>query len=396
MSELPNLPLGVPSNLDEYFFNREKELTQLNIFLGGFKSDVSSQILVTGRRGVGKSFLLAKFKDELPDNILSVYIDLSKIYGMQKGKITEEKIMHDLFEAMLGSMEGRGDLSKIHNLKDSLLKKISNKNYDFKDAGNLLGIPIPSVEDDYEKLSALVMEFPQKIVEENREDVEGFVIIIDEFQLLAELENPEAFFWLVRSYTQNQGNVTYIFTGSTSSTSEIVEMINGAQGAYGGRMIQLPVDPFSKEETCKYLKTMIPELDFTENGLNRFYKCTSGYPSYINSFCNTMSEGTMYDDKMVVKTFYTKIDQIAIMWLSIWATLSRYEKDIIEILIDGALSWIELLGRVEYSNKTLVKYTNRLKNKGILSHLDKKYAIEDLMLTSWLKYRKENDGFYPP
>ena len=167
VSELPNLPLGVPSNLDEYFFNREKELTQLNIFLGGFKSDVSSQILVTGRRGVGKSFLLAKFKDELPDNILSVYIDLSKIYGMQKGKITEEKIMHGLFEVMLGSMEGRGGLSKIHNLKDSLLKKISNKNYDFKDAGNLLGIPIPSVEDDYEKLSALVMEFPQKIVEEN-------------------------------------------------------------------------------------------------------------------------------------------------------------------------------------------------------------------------------------
>lgn len=393
---MPNLPLGVPVNLDDYFFNREREIIQLETFLGGFKSNVSSQVLVTGRRGVGKSFLLMKFKSELPDNILSAYIDLSKVYGMAKGKITEEKVMHSLFRSMLDSMKDKGALRRIYNLKDSLFGKLSSKNYDFKDAGNLLGISIPHVEDDYEKLSALVMQFPQKIVDNNREDVEGFVIIIDEFQLLSELENPEAFFWLVRSYTQNQGNVTYIFTGSTSATSDVVEMINGAQGAYGGRMIQLIVDPFSREETRKYLQTMIPELDFTEDGFNRFYKCTGGYPSYINSFCNTMSDGTVYDDEMVVETFYTKLDQIAIMWLSIWATLSKYEKEIIEILMDEELKWNELLSRVDYSSKTLLKYTNRLKNKGILSHTGKKYTIEDAMLLSWLKYRKEKDGFYPP
>lgn len=389
--------MGIPKNLDKYFFNRKKELTQLNMFLNGFQNDVANQLLVTGRRGVGKSFLLMKLKMDLPENILSAYLDLSKIQGIQKGKITEEHVMHSLFEVMLESLEDKGSFQKIYNLKDSLLKKLSPKTYDFKGAGNILGLPIPRVDDDYEKLSALVMKFPQKVVDDHRKSIDGFVIILDEFQLIGEFENPEAFFWLVRSFTQHQDNVTYIFTGSTSATSEIVDKINGAQGAFGGRMIQFPVEPFSEEETYNYLKEMISEIKFTPEGLKRFYRCTGGYPSYINSFCNTMSGGSVYDEKMVIETFYNKLDQIAIMWMAIWATLSDYEKKIIEILIEAeSLSWNELVSQVDYSNRTLLKYTNRLKNKGILSHVNKKYSIDDMMLQSWLKYRRENDGFYPP
>jgi hypothetical protein len=390
------MPLGIPSNLDKYFFNRKKELAQLNIFLSGFKDDIANQLLVTGRRGVGKSFLLLKLKRELPDNVLSAYLDLSKIHGIQKGNLTEEKVMHSLFEAILNSLEDKSSLRKIYNLKDSLLKKISPKTYDFKGAGNLLGIPLPRVGNDYEKLSSLVMEFPQNVVD-NHKTIDGFVIILDEFQLIGEFENPEAFFWLIRSYTQHQDNVTYIFTGSTSAASEIVDQINGAQGAFGGRMIQFPVEPFSEEDTYDYLKEMIPEIKFTPEGLKRFYRCTGGYPSYINSFCNTMSGGRVYDNQMVIETFYSKLDQIAIMWVTIWSSLSDYEKEIIKILVEnGALSWSELLSRVDYSNKTLLKYTNRLKNKGILSHIDRNYTIDDMMLRSWLKYRQENDGYYPP
>jgi len=137
------------------------------------------------------------------------------------------------------------------------------------------------------------MEFPQKVVDDNRENIDGFIIILDEFQLIGEFENPEAFFWLIRSYTQHQDNVTYIFTGSTSAASEIVEKINGAQGAFGGRMIQFPVEPFSEEDTYDYLKEMISEIKFTPEGLERFYKCTGGYPSYINSFWCPKDEHTI-------------------------------------------------------------------------------------------------------
>ena len=37
------------------------------------------------------------------------------------------------------------------------------------------------------------MELPQKIVD-SIDEIKGFIIVVDEFQLLKTLENPEAFF----------------------------------------------------------------------------------------------------------------------------------------------------------------------------------------------------------
>lgn len=395
---MPILPLGIPTDLDKYFYNREKEVITLKSFLNTLNYDVANQLLVTGQRGVGKSFLLKKLLTELPDNILTAYIDISKIYGIQKGKITEELIMNSLLEAMNDPLrEDMDGLTKSYDIVKDLIRKLRQKKFDFKEAGAAMGIAIPDINDNYEKLSKFVMEFPQRVVELSNGEIKGFVIVMDEFQLIGELESPEAFFWMFRSYTQEQDNVSYIFTGSTSSSSDIVNKINGINGAFGGRMTQYTVDPFTREESEGYLKEKVSELKFTKSGLNRFYKCTRGYPAYINSFCNTMSGDVKYDDKLVIRTFYEKIEQIAIMWTSVWATLSDKEKDIITTVIEnGPLSWNDLLAKVDFSNKTLAKYVNIIRNKGILSHLDKKYMIDDHMLSAWLEYKKDRDGFYPP
>lgn len=44
---MPSLPLGVPSNLDPYFYNREKELIVLKSFLNTLNQNVANQIIVT-------------------------------------------------------------------------------------------------------------------------------------------------------------------------------------------------------------------------------------------------------------------------------------------------------------------------------------------------------------
>ena len=395
---MPILPLGIPSELNKYFYNREKELKTLKYYLNALNQDISEQILVTGFRGVGKTYLLKKLLDDLPDNILTAYVDVSRVFGSQKGKLKEELIMNYLLESMNNTLKNRsGKLETIYKTVEKFSNKLKLKKYDFKDAGSMLGIPIPNTEDDYQKLSRFVMEFPQKIVESSP-DIKGFAIVIDEFQLLAELENPASFFWLIRSYTQNQDNVSYIFTGSTAKSSEIVEMINGASGAFGGRMLQFNVDPFTPEETKGYLKDKVPEIQLTEDGFNRFYHCTRGIPAYINSFCNTMSAGENYDDKMVKETFLKKMDQISVMWISIWGTLTPKEKKLLISLVkSGPQKWSKLLENVDLSRNTLSKYLDILKNKGIITFNDTAgYQIADSMLSSWIKQKKETEGYYPP
>ncbi len=180
-------------------------------------------------------------------------------------------------------------------------------------------------------------------------------------------------------------------------TDKEVDKINGINGAFGGRMVQFIVEPFTQETTGKYLEEKVNELKFTEKGLECFYKYTRGFPAYINSFCNVMSGINTYDENLVSETFYTKIDQIATLWMGIWATLSHREKHLVTILVEyGPQTWKDLSERSEFTPKTLSKYLDSLKNRGIITHLNRKYQVDDHMLSSWLKYRKEKDGYFPP
>lgn len=392
-----SIPLSIPKDIDKYFYNREKELQMFKSFIENLNHNISSQILLTGHRGVGKSFLLKKLISSLPNNILTIYIDISNIYSIQKGNLTEEEILKKLLEEMNKSIEKEKIFKKTHNSVKKLISKIKNQQYDFKEAGSILSIPIPEVKDNYQKLSQFVMEYPQKITESSDGKIKGFVIVIDEFQFIGELKSPESFLWLFRSFSQKQDNVTYIFTGSTSTTSEMVDKLNGIDGAFGNRMMQFNLNPFTEEECKNYLKDKISEIKFDENGFKRFYKCTRGYPAYINSFCNFMSDNVVYDEKRVIEEFYTKMDQIAVKWIYLWSSLSKHEKDIVTTLIDyKQLKWNELVAKINFSEGTITKNLKKLKNKGIISNIGSQYKVDDYMLLTWLKYRKEEDSFYPP
>ncbi len=83
--------------------------------------DIANPILVIGYRGVGKTFLLKKILNDQPDKFLTVYIDLSRTYGGQKGNLTEKEVIKEI-------------LTKVNGLiseNDTIYKKIKNKISDF-------------------------------------------------------------------------------------------------------------------------------------------------------------------------------------------------------------------------------------------------------------------------
>lgn len=386
------LPISVPNDIDKYFYNRKSDIKRILLQLRSIEEDLPNQLLITGNRGVGKTFLLKKILHNQPDYILSSYVDISKIYGMNK-KISEEEILKEIL------IEINKTLNKDTNLFNKFqnyLKTIFNtKDYDFTNPQTIFNIPIPKIKDNYEKISKFVMELPQKIVDSS-EDIKGFIIVIDEFQLIKYVENPEAFFWLFRSYLQNMSNLCYIFTGSVSKTADIIEMINGQTGAFGGRMIQINIDPFTKEETANYIKDRT-NIKFTKDGFERFYKCTRGIPAYINTFSNILDSNIEYTSDMIKEAFILQMDQIVIMWLYVWGNLNDYEKNLVKLIVDnGSLSFKELLSMTEYSTTTLSKYLEQLNNKSLLRYTrNKDYVINDPMLESWLKNKKETEGHYP-
>ena len=214
-------------------------------------------------------------------------------------------LMISLLKEMNQNMQANNYKNKYKAKITELINNLKLKKYDFHDITTILDIPIPKTETNYGKLSQFVMEFPQKIVDE-MDELNGFVIIIDEFQMLRKINHLDKFFWLIRSYNQTQHNVSYIFTGSISRSSDIINELNGESGAFGGRLQQITINPFSKEETKAYFKDKMSEIKFTEEGFERFYKCTRGIPLYINSFYNVMDSNQIYTPEIVKKNIFHK------------------------------------------------------------------------------------------
>ena len=390
------MPTTVPKNIDKYFYNRQKDIKKINLQINSIYEDLPNQLLITGNRGVGKTFLLKKILQDTDEKTLTAYIDISRIYSTNK-QITEEEVLKEILSEIHNCLNEKLSLYKKFekNIK-SITENISLHNYEFTDTNSIFNIQIPKIKDNYQNLSKFVMELPQKIVD-IYDEIEGFIIVIDEFQFLKYLKNPEAFFWLFRSFIQDQSNICYIFTGSVSKTADIIESINGQSGAFGGRMIQIDIEAFSKDETRNYLKDKAANLQFTSEGFERFYECTRGIPAYINTFCNVLDSGIVYDEIMIKENFLMKMDQIVIMWLYVWGNLNDFEKSIVKILTDNDnLTWNELLEHSNYSKSTLTKYINSLNNKAIIKYTnEKRYCLNDQMLKTWLKYKKETEGQYP-
>ena len=388
-------PLFLHENMDEYFYNRKHDIKELKYRINALNYSLPQQILLTGYRGVGKSYLLKKIMKEIEPNIICAYIDISKIYALKKQELSIESVLVELLNEMNQSIKSGNYKNKYKAKISELITNLRIRNYDFHDITEIMKIPIPKTETDYRKLSQFVMEFPQKIVDDI-DEINGFVIIMDEFQMIGKIDQLDKFFWLIRSFNQTQHNVSYIFTGSISRSSQIITELNGESGPFGGRLQQITIKPFSKKETQSYFKDKMSEIEFTEEGFERFYKCTRGIPLYINSFYNVMDSNQLYTPEAVKETFHTNMDQILIMWIKVWSSLNSYEKSIVSQLVENNdLTWSELVEKTDMSQGTLNKYLTNLKFKGILNYINKKYSIDDKMLKTWLKHEKEVYGVYP-
>ena len=391
-----SLPVVIPKDINKYFFNRKKEINKINANLSLLEKDIANQILITGYRGVGKTFLLKKILNDQSDEYLTAYVDLSKTYGGQKGELTEEEVIKELLNKINDALiKDESIFNKVEDKISGFFNQLQLKDFDLSNI-SLANIQLPQIKENYLKLSKFTMELPQMIVDSSP-DIKGFIIVIDEFQLLKSLKSPEAFFWLIRSYTQEQFNVSYIFTGSVSQTGEIISMINGQNGAFGGRMLQFNIDPFTEEQTKEYLNERLPNLRFNEEGFGRFYACTRGIPAYINSLSSILPTDVECDGEIIKETLLLNVDQMVIMWLYVWGTLNSVEKEIIVFMVENDnVNWSSLNKNLPYAKSTITKYIDSLLNKGIIDYnFKKEYVLSDKMLKTWLEIKYEQEGIYP-
>ena len=396
---MSNLPWGTSKILtDEEFFNRTQEISNLTNLLNSTSENNAPDILVTGIRGVGKTVLLNKIKQFMDKNYLVVYMDFSVSQTYQKNKMSLKGLYDFFYQKIIEEAQIKG----LDTLKNHIKKFFKTNNFKLKEvviaSAFDISIPIPIIgtERDLERYGDFVFKLPQEIYEHNKDKIDGIIIIIDEFQVIKELDTYlESFLWNFRGYVTEQRNVAYVLSGSMGLQDNLISEIAGQNGAFGGRMLTININPFSKTTTQNYLKERAPELKFTQEGFERFYKCTSGIPYYINIFARQLPVNQELDENNVIDAFDNNISFIVSHLINEWNRLTTKEKDIIIALIDSPLKRIELARKLNVKSGSLSDKLNKLQNLDLIRFVNGEYEISEKMLKRWLEIEYSQKGIYP-
>ncbi|MBQ6100542.1 MAG: AAA family ATPase [Methanobrevibacter sp.] len=396
---MSNLPWGTSKVLtDEEFFNRTQEISNLTNLLNSTSENNAPDILVTGIRGVGKTVLLNKIKQFMDKNYLVVYMDFSVSQTYQKNKMSLKGLYDFYYQKIIEETHLKG----LNTLKNHINKFFKTNNFKLKEVvvANAfdISIPIPIIgtERDLERYRDFVFKLPQEIYDNNKDKIGGVIIIIDEFQVIKELDTYlESFLWNFRGYVTEQRNVAYILSGSMGLQDNLISEIAGQNGAFGGRMLTININPFSKQTTQNYLAERAPELKFSQEGFERFYKCTSGIPYYINIFARQLPTNRELDENNVIDAFDNNISFIVSHLINEWNRLTTKEKDIIIALIDSPLKRIDLARKLNVKSGSLSDKLNKLQNLDLIRFAGGEYEISEKLLKRWLEIEYSQKGIYP-
>ena len=384
---------GTESNLDdELFYNRNDDLEFLTNVLDSSHYGSTPTILLTGTRGVGKTALMNKLKNDFKEDYLVVSMDLSRSEKYQAGEFTREAFMELFYREIINAYSESALITAI----DKKMEKYVNPQDINEITCDNLPAPITGLKNNYSRLARFVMELPQKIYDEHEGALKGVFIFIDDFQIIKELDNHNDFLWYLRSIVQSQTNVAYMFAGRMSIKDSLIEDIAGTNGAFGGRMLSIDIAPFSYETTKNYLKERADFLKFSEDGFDRFYKCTKGVPFYINTFARLISPDRALTEEIVKKEFLKALPYLSIHLKRLWDRLNYPEQKIIVQLLNGPIKRIEIANNLNITSGSLSKPLVKLQDNGLIEiNGERKYQIVDSILEMWLKNEYNLKGVYP-
>ena len=390
------LAWGTNNDLNEnQFYNRVEDIKFISDLLRSSQYGTSPSILLTGIRGVGKSALMKRIQKNFRDeNYLVVYIDLSSSNAYQTDEFTRESLIELIYDEIIKECGESG----ITTVDKKIEKYIKTHDVALKEIVNIKGYPVPFLwtKKNYKKLANFVMELPQFLYDEYKEDINGVFLFFDEFQIIKELgDELTDFLWYMRSYIQKQNNVSYVFSGSMSVKDNLIEEIAGSNGAFGGRMLTIEIKPFSYETTKNYLNEKADYLKFTDDGFDQFYTCTKGIPFYINTFGNLLPRNVVLDAASVKENFIKFLHVLAMHFSNSWFRLNLQEQKILTTLLDESLNRSGIAKKLNVTSGAIGRSLNRLLDNGFIEMENNKYYMPNFVFKAWLKNEYQTKGVYP-
>ena len=360
---------------DENFTDREKETEH---FVNNFESLINTAII--SPRRWGKSSLVHRAADiamRADKNIRICTIDLFNVK-------TEEQFYTVLARNLIQGTSSRWE-EAVENAKkffSRLVPKIS--------VGAGPGNEI-SIDFDWEEMKSNpdeILDLSERIAEAKGVKI---VVCIDEFQNIAEFEDPLFFQRRLRAHWQRHRKVSYCLYGSKRHMMMDVFTDSSMPFYKFGDIFFL-----NKIDTEHFIPFIIERFSstgksITEDACRKIIALADNHPYYVQqlSQLSWLRTSGQCDVETVVKAHLSLVEQLSLLFSNLMETLTFQQTCYLHALIAGekAITSAETMYRYHISSATAASRSLKtLIKKDILDSKSGEISFQDPIFEYWLRY----------
>ncbi len=361
--------------VDENFTDREQETEHL---VNNFKSLINT-VIISPRRW-GKSSLVHRASDiamQADKNIKICTIDLFNVK-------TEEQFYTAFAHSLIQGTSNRWE-EAVENAKkffSRLVPKISVG----AGPGNEISIDFDWAE--MKNNPDEILDLPERIADSKGLKI---VVCIDEFQNIAEFEDPLYFQRRLRAHWQRHGKVSYCLYGSKRHM--MMEVFTDASMPFykfGDIFFLNKIDtehfiPFITDRFASTGKSI------TEDACRKIIALADNHPYYVQqlSQLSWLRTSSQCDAGIVIKAHLSLVEQLSLLFSNLMETLTFQQTCYLHALIAGekSITSCETMNRYHISSATAASRSLKtLIKKDILDSKSGEISFQDPIFEYWLRH----------
>lgn len=361
----------------EAFTNRISEVKEL-------LSDIEQglNIIIYSPRGYGKTSLIKKVLAIAKERgVLPFYLDLYPITNLRD--------FVEIYAQSLAIAESPSKLKYFIKVLGELVPKLLPKVTLGPKGGPEISFDLEKIFKEKDAVLDDLLEAAHKLAAKKNISA---VVVFDEFQEIAKLNEGEKLERQIRAHIQKHQNVSYVFLGSKRHLMQ--EMFkNSNRPLYNcGRHFSLgkipPVD-FSEFINRQFLKT---NTNINDSEINSILKITECHPYYTQLFCHLLWDNCRDRKKIPTGEIETVLSQLLgeeeHSYSIIWDDLSAVQRTLVKALAaDESLPLFSHAFLAKYGLKSISavqKARKTLEKKEIIERSNGNYTISDLFFKKWV------------
>lgn len=367
----------IGSPVVENFLDRDKERKRIRDGIH------SNNYALIGLRRTGKTSLALKICQEMEADMIPIYMDVSFM-----APLTEKNFLRNFASMVVeGYCEYTGDKALATKFKrfmggarDALVDILKSGRISI---GELTEVYFKT-EDDLTPILKVTMELPDKLARESGRD---FLIVLDEFPRLMELNN-EDFIWALRSYIHMSKHTHYMISGSAVSS---MRYLLEKDSPFFGTLLSVRLHGLEDSALDDFMD--ISGIGMTKDSIARIKETTGMLPLYLQAFFHIAETtgvkeiGELELEELTLEVF----DLLSTHFDYYLQELKGFKRSVlIEMACHGIYTVGELSIALEKPSNYVTTYLYRLENEGFLErHPEGEYHFTDPFFELWIK---ENAG----